>query len=176
MIDIFDLLKERKDIHINIEGRIYENTLTYSADYLEEFMSIIEANNDDVEITTYNVKFYPWNNAPSENVDYGLYSISRSSALDNLLAKFKINIHVTQDLYNKLKSCHDFIDYYTKGAIKIKHRERDFLAIDANHRYIRNSLLDDDGSVFAFTVLDGDGDREYGFGSFSHPQFEGDDE
>lgn len=109
MRDIFDILENRKDIHINIKGEVLSCGLLFSVEYIDELTSLLLDNQQEVVFNTFNVK---------ESRDSGTFVSLSSEAVDRSIS-FHIDVYITNKLYRKIdEAMQDFIDYYTVGAIK----------------------------------------------------------
>lgn len=167
MIDIFDLMKKDKVIHINIEGRMYRNNLAYTIDQLIDFARILESNKDEMDIIKFEIE-RTMDDDIFEPLRYGLYTPRDYNAI---VATFNINIYVTEDLYNMIEDYHDMITYYTKGAIRTGININSFdIPIFETIGY---SLLDEDDSIYDYQIgshrADADGDILSQFDSIDRP-------
>ena len=173
MIDIFDLIEQPPMVNINIEGQMRKNNLGYTVRYLEEFVEILTDNKDDLEIKTFNCEIKNRRN------DYSNRGIYTPIGFNNnpVVAEFKIDINIPEELFNNLKNFHDFIDCYTKGAIRTNIIFDEYSSLFGNnHRSfdLPASLLDEDDSVYSYTTLDTDRFQDYSIGSFRSHDADGD--
>lgn len=171
VIDIFDLIEQPPMVRINMEGQMRKNNLGYTVRYLEEFIEILTDNKDDLEIKTFNCEI--------KRNDYSNRGIYTPIGFNNnpVVAEFKIDINIPEELFNNLKNFHDFIDYYTKGAIRTNIIFDEYSSLfDNNHRSFElpASLLDEDDSVYSYTTLDTDRFQDYSIGSFRPHDADGD--
>lgn len=172
VIDIFDLIEQPPMVHIDIEGQMRKNNLGYTVRYLEEFVEILTDNKDDLEIKTFNCEI---KNRRNDYSNRGIYTPIEFNS-NPVVAEFKIDINIPEELFNNLKNFHDFIDYYTKGAIRTNIIFDEYSSLFGNnHRsFDLTSLLDEDDSVYSYTTLDTDRFQDYSIGSFRPHDADGD--
>ena len=173
VIDIFDLIEQPPMVRINIKGEMRRNNLGYSVRYLEELVEILTDNKDDLEIKTFNCDF----KRAYERHDYGIYTSFEFNNYNPVMAEFEIDVNVPEELYNNLKDFHDFIDCYTKGAIRTNIIFDEYSSLFGNnHRSfdLPASLLDEDDSIYSYTTLDTDRFQDYSIGSFRPHDADGD--
>lgn len=157
MKDIFDIIETRKDKHIKIKGEIFEYSLVYDIDTLDNFYNILLDNTDHMDITTFNI------NDNNFSTDINVYGISISAQDPTYKSiEFDIDIYVDNYLWRELSDFEDFIDYYTPGAIKYENKHTSNLMIDELEEYMSRRIVPDPEPVSStiiwdeFSSMDGD--------------------
>lgn len=157
MKDIFDIIETRKDKHIKIKGKVYEYSLCYDIDVVNNFYSILLDNTDHMDVTTFNV------NENNDSIDMNIYDITisaRSSTYKSI--EFDIDIYVDNYLWRELADFEDFIYYYTEGSIKYDNKYTSDSMIDRLEEYMSERIVPDPEPVSStiiwdeFSSMDGD--------------------
>lgn len=157
MKDIFDIIETRKDKHIKIKGEIFEYSLVYDIDTLDNFYNILLDNTDHMDITTFNIND---NNCSTDMNVYGIVIPAQSSTYRSI--EFDIDIYVDNYLWRELSDFEDFINYYTPGAIKYENKHTFNLMIDELEEYMSRRIVPDPEPVSStiiwdeFSSMDGD--------------------
>lgn len=149
MKDIFDIIETRKDKHIKIKGEIYEYSLCYDMDTINDFYSILLDNTDHMDVTTFNI------NENNDSVDMSIYDITilaRRSTYKSI--KFDIDIHVDNYLWRKLTDFEDFIYYYTEGSVKYDNKHISDSMIDRLEEYMSGRIVPDPEPVSSTIIWD----------------------
>ena len=138
MKDIFDIIETRKDKHIKIKGEIFEYSLVYDIDTLDNFYNILLDNTDHMDVTTFNI------NENNDSIEMSIHDITiwaQSSTYKSI--EFDIDIYVDNYLWRKLSDFEDFIYYYTEGAIKYDNKHTSNLMIDELEEYMSRRIVPD---------------------------------
>lgn len=135
MIDLFDIINNRKDRRINIKGEVVENGLLFDTEYINELIELVLANEDEVETTKFKVR----------EVVKDRSSIEHPRPYEESMIKcieFEIDMHVTNSFYNKVEShLEDFIDYYTIGSIVYDHyMDEAMITVDTTEEYMSRNI------------------------------------
>ena len=149
MKDIFDIIETRKDKHIKIKGEIYEYSLCYDMDTINDFYSILLDNTDHMDVTTFNI------NENNDSVDTSIYDITilaRSSTYKSI--KFDIDIYVDNYLWRELADFEDFIYYYTEGAVKYDNKHISDSMVDRLEEYMSTRVVPDPEPVSSTIIWD----------------------
>ena len=152
MIDIFDIISDRKDIHINIEGEVSSDGYLFNVDQINEISDLLLSNQKDVEFKIFNVKEYRDSEPLRIDRFGGMYSSAYTYERAISCVEFQIDVHITNRLYNKFDGpIRDFIDYFTRGAIVCTTAGMGDFTLDSHEEYmsrpsdevsITTSLLD----------------------------------
>lgn len=135
MIDLFDIINNRKDRRINIKGEVIENGLLFDTEYINELIELVLANEDEVESTKFKVR----------EVVKDRSSIEHPRPYEESMVKcieFEIDMYVTNSFYNKVEShLEDFIDYYTIGSIIYDHcMDEAMITVDTTEEYMSRNI------------------------------------
>ena len=152
MIDIFDIISEQKNVRIHIKGKVYENGLLYDIEYINELVSFIIENENDVEFKKFNIeeeKDGPGRLTVNRFGMYGGYEYHSYKAIE-----FDIDVWITNKLNKKIDNhLQDFIDCFTVGAIVCPNTivGQGSLSFDSHEEYLSTRAYHDaDGdAVFA---------------------------
>ena len=116
MIDIFDIIADQKNVRIRIKGKVYEEGLFYDVEYMNEFINLIMANENDVQFKKFNIEEEDVPGRLTVN-RFGIYGEGYQYRSYKTM-EFDIDIYITNKLNKKIDSyLQDFIDLYTVGTV-----------------------------------------------------------
>lgn len=165
MIDIFDIMDNQKVVHINIEGEVSSDGLFFDIEYINELTSLLLDNQKDVEFKIFDVKEYK-DSEPLHIDRFGMYGagFQYERAISNI--EFRIDVYITNSLNRKIdESMQDFIDFFTKGAIRyVTNKMPNVLTIDSHEEYMSSPL--DDGLLSYMYSWEEDNNEWNGIGSY----------
>ena len=116
MIDIFDIISEQKNVRIHIKGKVYENGLLYDIEYINELVSLILENENDVAFKKFNIEEEKDGPGRLTANRFGMYGGYDYHSYKNI--EFDIDVWITNKLNKKIDNhLQDFIDCFTVGAI-----------------------------------------------------------
>ena len=123
MIDIFDIMKETKNHHINIEGTVSDSYVgPFTIGDLTVLIDILRGlTEDEIEIKELRTSSYDHEDYNSLT-GYGIYGngLRRNPIIATTSTDFRIDVLLTQTIYERIYAAFgDFIDYFTVGAIAV---------------------------------------------------------
>jgi hypothetical protein len=149
MIDIFDVLKDRKDRRIQVQGSVSERYLIqYTIGDLNALVEMIIDNSEYIDTIKFNIEenndSFTFDLPPIRGArvvgTVGEFFNERVHTDSYKSITFDIDIYTTADIYNKIYSeFEDFIDYFTPGNIIYELGiTSDEASIRRNDRFIDN--------------------------------------
>ena len=149
MIDIFDIIANQKNIRIHIKGEVSENGLLYDTEYINELVSLLIENQNDIEFKKFNVE----EKNETEQTTANRFGIYGGFQIYKVI-EFDIDVYITNRLNKKIDNhLQDFIDYFTVGAIIYPNTivGHGSFSYDSHDEYLSSTWInyDADGDMFA---------------------------
>ena len=149
MIDLFDIINNRRDRRINIQGIVSElDTSPYTIYEFNDLVDLLLNNKDEIDTTKFDVK-QDVNFMPINPLSRGMYGSGYERIEERRIESitFEIDVHTNAQLYNEIYNKHEgFIDYFTTGAFRYDIQDELMITTDSEEEYISariNAVIDD---------------------------------
>ena len=157
MIDIFDIINDRRDRRINIQGIVSElDTSPYTIYELNDLINLLLNNRNEIDTTKLDVKqdvsFMP--RSPLSRGMYGSgYERIEELRIESII--FEIDVHMNAQLYNEIYNKHEgFIDYFTVGAFGYDVQDELMITTDFEEEYMSARIVPDPEPVSSTIIWD----------------------